>query len=147
MKNKILITTIFVSLLMCFSCKKNEPPVQEYYLVVYNETSDTIYVSYQNSEYKTVLFTKQFDTQIDNPTYEKLWTDGATQNLSIYKQDSIKKYLPQSIFLISTNDGISDASPFGEFTTYPTWNGQQYERHFKTFSVTDKMFASDSIHN
>ena len=148
MQNKIFITAIFAFLLMCFSCKKNEPPVQEYYLIVYNQSSDTINVSYHTADYEMILKGQQFDSQIDKATYDNLWNGEAAQNLSIFYKDTnnVKIYLPQSYFF-SNNWTTAVDNPIAEWVTNPTWNKQQYERHFKSFTVYDKMFVPDSILN
>ena len=143
MQNKIFIIAIIAFLMICFSCKKDEPTVQEYYLIVYNHSSDTVFVAF-HCDYKIIAKGKQFDTKIEKSQFDNLWLGEAEENLFIYKQDSVKTYLPQKIYIIPSGSLADKSSPFGSFSTQPEWNGQKFERYFKTFTVTDSTFYASS---
>jgi hypothetical protein len=120
---------------MFVACKKDEPASSEYYLIVYNATSDNIYVSFY-SENKKVESGKQFNSQIDKSQYDNLWLGEATEHLFIYKGINSTN-ISQSIYNTPT---VSVDSVFGEFSSEMNINGKTIKRYCKTFRVTDKMF-------
>ncbi|MCL1867489.1 MAG: hypothetical protein FWF72_00850 [Paludibacter sp.] len=136
-KNFIIIT--FICLLACVSCKKDEPapPILEYYLIVYNTSPYSIYVSFYTE--KKIASGNQFSARIDKSQYDNLWLGEAAEHLYIYKEtDSVNVYVPQSIYQNPT----SHFGVFNEFSNKLQKNDTIIERHCKTFSVSDEMFKN-----